>query len=239
MLLRAFYISQIDVKIKLNNAEPNLSSIVITLHNQKVEMFLKDSEQMSDNMSSTLDRLVDYLNQTNKSQFGDIGIRHVDSSQEMGMGGDTFKVILNQLPDYYRFSGLQIGWHNEHLPCICGSMIHLLNKAHKPALVQSPDHKSLLPPTHSREKSMSHFRKSSEFSNHSRQSSVSEIPRVHRMASSNHSSTTSTTTSASHATTPVVHQQQFAYYVDPRLSANFVNVFNSLKRKMNNKGFPF
>lgn len=34
-------------------------------------------------------------------------------------------------------------------------------------------------------------------------------------------------------------QQQFFYFVDPRISNNFINIFNSLKRKITNKGFQF
>jgi hypothetical protein len=34
-------------------------------------------------------------------------------------------------------------------------------------------------------------------------------------------------------------QQQFFYFVDPRISNNFINIFNTLKRKLTNKGFQF
>jgi hypothetical protein len=34
-------------------------------------------------------------------------------------------------------------------------------------------------------------------------------------------------------------QQEFIYYIDPRLSINFINIFNSLKRQISNEGFQF
>ena len=35
------------------------------------------------------------------------------------------------------------------------------------------------------------------------------------------------------------NQKKFYFYIDPRVSENFINIFNSLKRKVSNKGFSY
>jgi hypothetical protein len=46
-------------------------------------------------------------------------------------------------------------------------------------------------------------------------------------------------TSGAAAASVHASSKKFFYYVDPRLSANFINIFNSLKRRVSNKGFSF
>ena len=55
-----------------------------------------------------------------------------------------------------------------------------------------------------------------------------EMPKVHRLQSSE-----------SFVPDNEKLNQHFIYYIDPRLSENFISVFSSLKKKLLNKGFQF
>ena len=156
-----------------------------------------------------------------------------------------FKVSLNNyLHTYAEF------------PCICGSAIHVLNKVD----IITKTNKTIASTTsgsnHTRQKSNSTDHcvgSENSLSKHMRQpSSSNEMPKVHRVKSNNSvpgsaSSLQSPSKSSlpfefsftQSQTTKQQQQQQFFYYVDPRFSSNFISIFNSIKRKIANKGFQF
>ena len=188
MLLRAFYIVQIELSIK-SSGEKNLTQLIVTLHSQKVESFFNDllidyiQYQASGRSSRT--------HETTALCDDDMLCRFA-KPQSININEFLNKVDYNSA-DYYRFANIDIlSYLNCYngLPCSCGSMLSSL------ALIKL---KSIL-------------------------------------ESNNNANENPTQTKE---TADKKQQKQFVYYVDPRLSANFISSFNILKRKLSNKGFQF
>jgi hypothetical protein len=82
-------------------------------------------------------------------------------------------------------------------------------------------------------------------SKHMRQPSNHQVPKLHRtvhtemVQSASSSSLRQLGSQSSEPSSETQQQQQLLYFVDPRVSNNFISIFSNLKRKLNNKGFQF
>ncbi len=265
MLLRAFYISQIELSIncssnndllKINQEEQTRKSLlIVTLHSNRVEenFLMSDYEKM---YMSTIDRLIDYVNlqqqfvkhskdkksiesshviaDTTTNIYQDF---HLDDEQlgkflqknnqinysktdkNANIHDDFLLKIDFNTSNYYQFANIDIFNYLKYyngLPCICGSFLSSLN------LISS------------------HLTK--ETANTACASVANSDKIINKM---NDISINRSIIESSLITSACVDekikdkQQQLVYYVDPRVSTNFVNIFNSLKRKLLNKGFQF
>ena len=237
MLLRAFYLSQIDIDIKKNSYDNhsksnNSSILVVTLNSEKVEQFLNEYQKAYEN---AFDRVVDYLVESSRAS-NEFQVRHSPNGHALKAHHEHY------LPEYYKFSKLILNnYLNSYteLPCVCGSFIYALNKTDTNTKLTKPSVSS-----HSRQASMSE-------NNSSKLSSNNEIPKIHRTKSGMQLTATTLLQYLKNSSTIDVgfpqntshislqQQQQFYYYVDPRFSSNFISIFNSIKRKITNKGFQF
>jgi hypothetical protein len=184
MLLRAFYLSQIDIDLKRDSN----NVLVVSLNSQKVQLFLNEYQRAYEN---AFDRVVEYLIDSSKS---------VDESKlSPQTSNKSILTNLAHLPEYYKFSKLNLNnYLNSYaeLTCVCGQVIAGLNK-HDSDVAKSPNSRRLAETTILMQQSLTQ-------------------------------------------TTPSLHQQQqFFYYVDPCLASGFISTFNSIKRRITNKGFQF
>lgn len=154
------------------------------------------------------------------------------------------KVDFNS-SSYFQFSKFDIlrylNCYNG-LPCVCGSLLTSLNVTNldtKPNIhVKSSSSKAKL---------IEKFNISEEVSNQVvnlvEQKQQDGLPKIHSMRSFDKFSSLKSSMTNSDSTEPMANQSQkkqtFVYYVDPRVSINFVSIFNSLKRKLLNKGFQY
>lgn len=211
MLLRAFYVSEIDMKITSSN-EVGSSILSITINQPKSE--IPEDNEYEKIYENTIDRLVDYvLHSSDQSKNQNMNI--IMNNEETHASFDYFK----------RVNRLQA--HEHSIPCTCGSKIKSLrsikiinsvenmNEAIESVGVEaSTTVAAVIKPGHVRQGS-----------------NLSEVAKIHRA-------------SADIDPTSIPQQQtgtkkQFFYYVDPRLSENFIHIFKSLKRKSSNRGFNF
>jgi len=146
--------------------------------------------------------------------------------------------------NYFQFSKLDILSYLNHydgVPCICGSLMTSLNVTN----LGSKDNKSNTVPSPSKAKLVDKF-------NNASSSLVDEafapedpteicMPRIHRIRSAEKFSVKSSRSNsdAGNFAEQSQKKQTFVYYVDPRVSVNFISIFNSLKRKLLNKGFQY
>jgi hypothetical protein len=243
MLLRAFYLSQIDIDIKKNHHDTysnNSSSVlVVTLNSQKVELFLNEYQKAYEN---AFDRVVEYLVESSRiSNELQVTPRH-SPNESKSISHLSTKGYEAHLPDYFKFSKLILNnFLNSYseLPCVCGSLIYALNKV---------ENKLGKPNSSSHVRQISITENSSN--RHVRQASNTDMPRIHRIRSTislagtqqsinSLQSIKGSSNDFNFQQSQAQSQQQFFYYVDPRFSYNFISIFNSIKRKITNKGFQF
>lgn len=222
----------------------------MTLDCHKVEKYKNDYEKIYEN---TIDRLVDYIQlQSNDHQesapkktvvFGEKS--HLNDKDFFNTFMLTKNSRTNDIHDFlstvdfssscfYQFSKFDIlNYMNNFngLPCLCGSFLTSLN------IVNSQEKES---------KSASDQKLIVEPHLHDNETSMNIFPKIHKIQSSDKSPliTDHSNNNASNNTADkkeiVKHQKQrFVYYVDPRLSENFVSIFDSLKKKSLNKGFQY
>ena len=200
MLLRAFYLSQIDIDIKKgengdnnNSNDSNSSVLVVTLNKHKEELFLSEYQRLCEN---TIDRLVDYVNQLNTNET-----RNKDSNQTPI---DQLKPEF-YMPEYYRFIKIilrnYLNYYTD-LPCVCGSLICMLDKKisekltnkltnkteilAKPSLESNQETDTKIKTQHSRQTSTSELLLSSDpgLNKHRRQASnTNEMVKIHKINS--------------------------------------------------------
>ncbi len=244
MLLRAFYLAQID----LSTAPDNASLLIVTLHSQKVEKFTNEYEKIYE---STIDRLVEYIKVHSAKS----------NKQPPALNSDFFldSVTTTTSSFYYQFSKIDILNYLDYydgLPCSCGAVLTSLkllkSKIEEPKTTPPINNASMpnLLERISLDLTKQLNLKDDEKDNR-RINDENILPRIHRIQSiDKFGLKTSLASSALEedeegrnlSECQVSTQQQrhkFFYYVDPRMSTGFVSVFNCLKRKLVNKGFQY
>jgi len=230
MLLRAFYLAQIDLATEPGNA----SLLVVTLHSQKVEKFTNEYEKI---YQSTMDRLVEYIK-----------VHSVKSNESSANNFflDTTTTTTSAISCYFQFSKLDILSYLDYyngLPCSCGAVLTSLRLA-KPR-IDAPTQAAVTLP-------LLIERLSIDLCEGEEGVGVGcSLPKIHRIQSIDKFELKTTMASDNfeaagearnlnecHVRTKQ-QRQRFHYYVDPRMSAGFVSVFNCLKRKLVNKGFQY
>ncbi len=260
MLLRAFYISEIDIKMTRNGTVSNhpeidpfagstqndtSSLLCITLNQPRIDPngivrqqsgveghYSAEYNQLYEN---TMDRLVDY-------------VLHLNGSKD-----DPARNDLNDedevLFDYYKLRRTSRNFQTmpNLIVCLCGSKIISLKSINKLTIAESFNEAMKPLDTSSGVVSTIENTMSAVSRQHTRQSSnLSDIAKIHRTISNNtenpdsHASQANNTHAINnaHLNGNKANKKLF-YYVDPRLSENFINIFNSLKRRASNKGFHF
>jgi hypothetical protein len=226
MLLRAFYISEIDIRPTSNsllNDYSSLSLLVLTLNNQPKAPLESNFE---------MDRLVDYvlnMNSNNHSQS-------MLMSQQINAQKHIFCEEENVFNEFYKLrkrflvssSACSMNF------CLCGAQILSLNSINRLNITDSINETI----NNTNINANKHVRQASNSSDiakvHCRR--ISSGISVGALTSNLNDSNENLNLNRQHSSIPA---KQFFYYVDPRLSENFINVFNSLKRKASNKGFQF
>lgn len=245
MLLRAFYLSQIDIAVKRGGSDTAFDSsvLVVTLNSQAV----KPTHDMAN-----MDRLVDFVMQTSRD------------SDATGLSGKSTGPPVIRMRNLYDSEYVQlIGKKPNEFACMCGArLVKLTNRPDTdkktPKSTEAIVNEAIqLKKTHSRK--ISNMDTGVLSSTIITDASTSDLPKIHmttgavsNLSMSTYSMQAGSTMSlrsspssptASQLIAPSVdqsdQQKQFLYYVDPRLSNNFINIFNSLKRKSSNKGFQF
>jgi hypothetical protein len=267
MLLRAFYISQVDLSIKSSTEQNDVvgsaeavndaSLLVVTLHNERTERFISEYQRLYEN---TMDRLVEFVTQAsvaNKTQTKQEESR-LDNEKEATIGEHmvvqlddpilnetaSHKLTLRHQPsflmfNYYKYTGLAVYEHlssHNSLPCVCGSLMRTIDLT----LSQSKGNNQILAMPQQQIINVGNTELEKNNQKENLNNSI-EMPKIHKVINKNFTSrinNESYEVVASNDNRQQV-QQKYCYYVEPKLSINFISTFNSLKRKASNKGFQF
>ncbi len=229
ILLRAFHLSQIDISIRndvlvveLHVADlastNNISTTVAAAEAvvDSTEVILSEYEKIYEN---TFDRLVDFVEQASAvAAAAQSTNKQKNTSTVISFNFKQDDSII--LMDYYRFERIDyLNFLKQYngLPCTCGSMLNSLSLANA---LSSSSVSSAAPVELTNKPAAT-------------ETLTGYLPKVHRIKSSEGF------ISENNKTTITNTNQQFVYYIDPRLADNFVSIFKSLKRKLLNKGFQF
>lgn len=232
MLLRAFYITQIELSVKLNDKS---SILIVELQNSNTNA--DDAEKNPNNLNeyellyqNTLDRLVDFIEQQQNNSN--------QNSKKPHRSGSSSSSSLSLQPlicnDYYKFEKLDylnFFKYCNGLPCICGSQLTSLAPTTatnaKQQLNETTDNTDVT-------------NRPTPVRTNSSECQEKEMPKIHRIQSVNSfEAAISKKQDTSRSDDLINKQQKFVYYIDPRLADNFLAIFNSLKKKLLNKGFQF